>query len=181
MATDDLIVEKDDSNDRKIRLLICRTCNTIDPLPDWDGPVDYDDTLMSRVGMHQFDGTTRGHDLDLGRVSEQSWNEPTRRADILKEIAKNVGGPGGSDGLGQAFYDVKNTFQEDAMRCWRVEHSRTTNCGDYMSPKKLLLSDTRAERKAEGLDPKARGRTYLCKFCPYESVVQNRKNDKRGV
>lgn len=175
-----MIVESDDRADAKIRLLICKTCSTIDPLPDWDGPAEYDDTLLSRVGQHQFDGSNRGHDMDLGRVSEKSWNDPKVRPELLKEIAHNVG-TGKAEGLGQTFYDVRSTYAEDAMRCWRFEHGRTSNCDDYMSSKKLLLSDTRGDRVELGLDPKARGRTHLCKFCPYESVVQGRKNKARGV
>lgn len=181
MAIDDPLVETDDKLDKKIRLLICKTCNTIDPLPDYDGPADYDDTLMGRVGEHQFEGSSRGHELDLGRVSEKSWNDPRLQKEMLAEIGKNVGGSGGGQGLGEGLYAVRDNYMEQAMQCWRFKHGRTSNCDDYMHPKMLLLSDTKADRKAEGLDPKARGRTYLCKFCPMESIVQQRKNKARGT
>jgi hypothetical protein len=169
-----MITEKTDSNDRKIRLLICKTCNVIVPLPDFEGPIDHDDTLLARVAEHQFPGSNRGHDLDLGRVSQISWDDPHKRDQILGEISKNVG-TGKGEGLGQEAYDVKNTFAEDAMRCWRFKHGRTSNCADYMSDKMKILADTRQERKELGLDPNTRASHRLCHYCPMHSVVQSRK------
>lgn len=171
-----------DSDDARIRLLICHVCNTIDPLPWFDGPVEHDDTLKARLAQHR---TPEGHPHigNLATVSESSWNTPERRARIIEELSKAR--DGGEAGLGTHFYDVRSTFEEDAMRCWRIEHNRTTNCEDYKSDrKKLVPNNTREERKELGLSTKAKDRpanTWLCQFCPYQSIVMQRVRKAKGM
>jgi hypothetical protein len=67
------------------------------------------------------------------------------------------------------------------MKCWRFAHGRTSNCDDYMSDKMKILADSRAERKDLGLDPKTRASIKLCQFCPYHSVVMQRKRKAAGL
>jgi hypothetical protein len=176
-----LVETSDDSKGTKLRLLVCKTCNSIQPLPDYEGPIDHDETLLARVAEHQYPGPapTRGHELELGRVSEASWNDPEKQAQMLGEIKKNVG-VGKGAGLGNEAYAVRDNFAADAMKCWRFEHGRTSNCDDYMSDKKKILADSRAERKDLGLDPKTRASIKLCQFCPYHSVVMQRKRKAAG-
>lgn len=169
-----------DNDDARIRLLICYVCNTIDPLPWFDGPPEYDYTLLARLERHK---TPEGfpHVGNLATASETSWNTPERRARIIEELSKVR--QGGEAGLGTTFYDVRSTFEEDAMQCWRVKHNRTTNCEDYKSDKMRLLADTREERKDLGLSVKAKDRaggTHLCMFCPYHSVVMQRARKAQG-
>lgn len=178
----DLVTTTDDSAGPKIRILVCHTCKILQPLPDYEGPADHDDTLLARVAEHQFPGTTptRGHNLDLGRMSEATWNNPKMRTQVIAEIQKQTGGAGHGEGLGGELYDVKNNFAEDAMRCWRFAHGRTSNCDDYMSDKMKILADSRAERKDLGLDPRQRAAIKLCQFCPVHSVVMQRKRQAAG-
>lgn len=178
----DLIETSDDSNDAKIRLLVCHTCKTIQPLPDYQGPVDGDETLMGRVAEHQYPGARRiGHDMDLGRVSESSWKDPQKQPQIIAEIQKNTKGLGEGEGLGDELYAVRSNYSEDAMSCWRFKHGRTSNCDDYMSDKMTLLADSVAERKDLGLDPKQRAKLKLCQFCPVHSVVMQRRRKAAGM
>lgn len=178
----DLVETSDDSKDAKIRILICKDCKSIQPLPDFGGRPEHDETLIARVAEHQHPGPapTRGHAMELGRVSEVSWNNPEKRKQMLDEIGKNVG-LGSGEGLGSELYDLKSTFAEDAMRCWRFKHGRTSNCDDYKHDKMKLLPDSRAERKDLGLDPKDRPVQYLCQYCPMESVIQQKRNEKKGL
>lgn len=178
----DLVTTTDDSAGPKIRLLVCHTCKSMTPIPDYQGPADHDEMLQARVAEHQYPGSnpTRGHHMDLGKISEASWDNKSLRAQIVAEIQKQTVGSGQGEGLGE-LYDVKNNFAEDAMRCWRFEHGRTSNCDDYMSSGKLILADSEAERRDLGLDPKARASISLCQFCPYHSVVMQRKRKARGL
>jgi len=114
----EMVETSDDSKDAKIRILICKTCKSIQPLPDFEGNSDHDETLHARVAEHQYPGSrpTRGHDMDLGRVSERSWNDPGKRQQMLREIGQNVG-LGSGDGLGIELYDIKGNFMDDAMKC----------------------------------------------------------------
>ena len=175
----ELITESDDKQDSRIRLLICNSCNSIQPLPMYQGPADRDDTLNARLAEHRFpDGNE--HFGALATVSEKSWDDPEKRKGILAEMA-NARGAGQGEGFGQEFYDVKSTFKEDAYYCWAREHNRTTDCGDYKSGKKRLLADTRADRRELGLDQKSRASTFLCDFCVYKSgVVQKKAMKKAG-
>jgi len=178
----EMVETSDDSKDAKIRILICKTCKSIQPLPDFEGNSDHDETLHARVAEHQYPGSrpTRGHDMDLGRVSERSWNDPGKRQQMLREIGQNVG-LGSGDGLGIELYDIKGNFMDDAMKCWRFKHGRTDNCDDYRADKMRLLPDSVAERKDLGLDPKQRPVQYLCQYCPMESIVQQRRNKRKGL
>jgi hypothetical protein len=170
-----------DAEDARVRLLLCYVCNTIEPLPWFDGPNEYDETLKARLAKHR---TPEGHPHvgNLATVSETSWNTPERREKIVEELSAVRNG--GEAGLGTKFYDVRNTFEEDAMTCWRVKHGRTENCDDYKSDKMRLLPDTRGDRKELGMATRAvdrPGGTYLCMFCPYHSVVMQRARKKAGI
>jgi len=179
----ELVTTSDDSGGPHIRILVCHTCKSMTPMPDFQGPADHDEILQARVAEHQHPGTTptRGHNMDLGKISERSWNNTSLRGQIVAEIQKNTLGTGQGEGLGQELYDVKNTYAEDAMHCWRFKHGRTSNCDDYMTPKMLILADSEAERKDLGLDPKARASISVCQFCPVHSVVMQRKRKARGM
>lgn len=169
-----------DDGDARIRLLLCYVCDSIEPLPWFDGPVEHDETLHARLLKHR---TPEGHPHrgNLATVSETSWNTPERRERIVEELSKVRAG--GEAGLGTKFYDVRSTFEEDAMDCWRRLHNRTENCDDYMSDSKRLLPNTREERKDLGLSVRAKDRpggSSLCMFCPYHSVVMQRARKKQG-
>lgn len=171
----------------KLRILVCHTCKAMVPIPDVPGGRGDDEMLMARVMEHQFEPEhvgreiqSRPHEMILCRVPEQLWNNTQIRAHVVAEIQKHTRGAGDGEGLGE-LYDVKNNFMEDAMHCWRFQHGRTSNCDDYMSDKKLILADSRAERRDLGLDPRERASVKLCQFCPVHSVVQQRKNKKKGL
>ena len=180
---EDFIEETKDSDDAKIRLLVCNICQTVTPLPYFDGPNEYDQTGQARAQDHKF-GDGRFHPFIVGTVSEKSWDNPRIRPEILAKLSEELT-PGEGEGFGQEFYDVKNTFSEDAMKCWRIDHNRTTDCQDYKTEPKRLIPNTQADRRAEGLPSRARDiptNMFLCDFCPYKSVVQTKwveKNDKR--
>lgn len=166
--------------EKKIRLLVCEDCHTIEEVPDFDGPSQYDQLLTYKVAQHQFDNTGRhGHKLDLGRVSVKAWMEG--RKEVIDRIHQEHGHA--DPGLGEEFYNLKSTFKEDAFTCWSVGHNRTKDCGDYRSDSKALLADTKAERKAEGMatDWSSRPKHWLCDYCPYESLVQQKRNKQNKL
>jgi hypothetical protein len=157
-----------------VRILVCHTDGAVHELPDYDGPPEYDDTLKYRLSEHKF-GDGSAHFGNMARLKKSDWDKKTYRDAILEEIAAAVR-PGEGSGLGQAFYDVKDNFMSDAAQCWK-RHSRTLDCGDYMTDKMRLYPDTKADRKSEGLESgKSRPSTFLCQFCPVHSVIQGKKN-----
>lgn len=154
----------------RVRLFICHTCGSVQELPWYEGPPEYDDTLNHRVSEHE------GHLGNLADIDEAMWSNRSTRPAILKEIGNIVSKPGTASGLGESYYDLKNTFDDDAMVCWK-KHNRTKDCGDYMTPRMVLKAPTKGDRKELGLDTKARAQTHLCQFCPVFSIKMQRARD----
>lgn len=150
-----------------IRLLACQQCKSIEELEDFDGPPDYDDLLNTLVSRHRTASGTE-HVGALFRVNKDEWAKEHAQKEILHQIAAKL--EGGETGLGHAFYDLKNTFQADALQCWK-EHNRNPACGDYRNDSKRLSAGTDAERKSLGLAPH-RSTRFLCDFCPVQSLVE---------
>jgi hypothetical protein len=171
------------STDEKVRLLFCDKCKTVDELPAYDGPSDFDGLLQYRVSQHQFDSGLM-HPLSLARVEKSVWQQSAMRNQIIQQFAMEQGyvAPGAGAGLGQTFYEVKANFQQDAMTCWK-QHNRTTDCADYRTDAKFLLADTKEARRAEGLDTSlaARPKHWLCDYCPVHSIVMQKQNAAKGL
>lgn len=165
----------------KIRLLICQTCGSVEELPMYDGPPQYDTWLNEKTAQHRTAGGD-SHIGGLATVATTDWGNPTVRDEISKKLATQFAMPGQAAGLGQTFYDLKSTYLEDAMSCWRG-FGRTTDpshCA-YRSESKRLLPDTKADRKDAGLDPKDRPNTFLCDFCPVHSIVLQKRRADAGM
>lgn len=161
----------------KVRILICHNCESLEEIPHYEGPPEYDHLLEYKVSQHRFaDGNE--HFGDLAVVDAKDWNNKNVRAEIIKKLNEAVS-PGQAEGLGSKFYNLKSNFQQDAMTCWK-RHSRTTDCGDYRRDSKRLVPDTAADRKDIGLSPTARPNTWLCDFCPVQTIVDKAKNKKKG-
>jgi hypothetical protein len=149
-------------------------------MPDYQGPWQNDTWFNEKVKSHLLPSREKTHgDVHIARVEQSDWL--SHRSDIAGKMASEFTMPGKGAGLGQTFYDTKDNLSHDAMTCWRVEHGRTLNCQDYMSDKKKIKPDTRAERKAEGMDASARPSIYLCQFCPVHAhVLQKKKSEVFG-
>lgn len=161
--------------EEQVRLLGCQQCRTIEEIPDYDGPPEYDHLLNNLVKRHETNGAK--HIGALFKVPAKQWKDTNVQRDVSKQIAEKLSG--GETGLGSAYYDLKNTFQADAMSCWTKEHNRNPACSDYRSDRKRLTPDTAADRKAAGL-PEYRSNkdAYLCDFCPVQMLVEQAYHDK---
>lgn len=151
----------------KIRLFICHDCESVQELPWYEGPPEYDDTLNYRVAEHE------NHVGNLADIEEAVWAKAPLRPDILSKLAAI---PGKAAGLGGSYYDLHSSFKDDAGTCWK-RHNRTTDCGDYMADKMILRAPTKGERKELNLDVKDRATTHLCNFCPMFSIKMQRARD----
>lgn len=158
----------------QIRLLACKQCRTIEELPTFDGPPEQDHLLNNLLTRHENNGVR--HIGGLFDVPADKWADTNVQRDVSRAIAEKLAG--GETGLGTAFYDLKNTFQADALDCWK-DHLRNPACSDYRSDSKRLTPGTAAERKAAGL-PEYRSAKdrYLCDFCPVQSLVEQAHNEK---
>lgn len=145
MAVDLKSLAEKERGEQQIRLLVCRTCKSIDELPDFDGPEEYDTVLQVAVERHQKPEPHLGL---LMKFPLKYWARPDVKTEVMKQISE---GSSGLDVFGTNFYDTKSTFHEDAMKCYNLHMRPTTSCGDYKSDKKELKPGTANERKAEGL------------------------------
>ncbi|MGW0626182.1 hypothetical protein [Streptomyces sp. NPDC002758] len=155
-----------------VRLLLCKTCGSLEELPDYEGDPSRDWLLEALVKKHP---DHIAH--PMLRVEKKHWDSPSTRDTIIAKIRENTG----HTGFDPAFYNAKNTFQEDAHACW-AKHLRNPGCNDYKTASKRLTPDTAAERKAAGM-PKytsAQDR-YLCEFCPVHSLVVTAARRKAGM
>lgn len=158
----------------KIRLLICEHDGAVEELPDYEGPWQNDTWLNEKLTHHMLPSGEKTHgNVHVARIDQSDWI--SHRDDIVNKMAAEFTIPGKGAGLGQTFYDVKDNYSHDALKCWVQGHNRTTDCGDYMSSKMKVLPDTRAERKAAGVDYKNRPGFFLCELCPYHQILQQRE------
>lgn len=166
-----------------IRLLVCLVCDTIEELPDYEGPTQYDYLLEISLEKHKFPSGEE-HKGRLFKVPVKSWANAKDKEDILAQLRK-----GGSGGLNELdpdknFYETKMTFAQDAMECWQKHNRPKNDCEDYQSPSKRLLPDTAKERGELGL-PKPEHlegpKIYTCNFCPYHGEVVQRKRKILGM
>jgi hypothetical protein len=166
-----------------IRLLLCLVCNTVEELPDYEGPSNFDYLLEISLEKHVFP-SGEPHVGKLFKLPVKSWANPKEKEAILQQF-KN-GGSRGLDELSENgdFYQTQMTFAADAMECWQRHNKPKSNCDDYESPAKRLLPDTAKERGELGL-PKPEHlkgpQVYTCHFCPYHGEVTTRKRRILGL
>lgn len=160
-----------------IRLLQCLDCRSLETLPDFDGNPDYDDALIYALKPHRFPNGDE-HGGHLMKVETKYWNDPAVRATIESQIREKSG----HTGLDSEFYATKDTYGQDALRCFQ-KHHRNPECNDYHSDSKRLTPSTAEARKEAGLPRySAAGQDrYLCDFCPVSSMVAQAERARRGM
>jgi hypothetical protein len=165
----------------QIRLLICRVCNTIEELPDYEGAPENDSLLAISVERHKFP-SGQEHIGTMMKVPLSAW----AREDVRKEIIHKIKG-GDAKGLAAIdpkYYETRSIFADDAMTCFKAHLRPSGGCPDYGSDAKALRPDTKAERKELGLAPISKSApptTYLCQFCPVHTHVATQKRAKAGL
>jgi hypothetical protein len=159
-----------------VRLLFCHDCRSVDQVPDFDGPPEYDHYLEYRVQQHRFPNG-EPHRGILGRCD----NNETAIQAAIDQMASNVTA-GEGVGLGQPMYDLRDNYKTEAMQCWK-KHNRTADCGDYRSDGKRLYADTKADRRAEHMPTSLNERpnAWLCDFCVVHSLVQQKQRKAKGL
>jgi hypothetical protein len=171
----------DVSVDGKLRLLYCRTCKTIEELPDFSGPPEYD-TLLQVLSERHRSPAGDSHVGNLFDVDIQVWANDDARREIIRQI--KGGGSKGLDEFDAAFYDTRNTFFEDAAECYSRHLRPKAACPDWMSDRMILLPDTKSERKSEGLAAPAKApghKVHLCDFCVVKRYYARRINEQKGL
>lgn len=162
--------------DDQTRLLVCRMCSTIEELPDYAGPEGGDHLLEKIVERHRVScgaATVGGSDPDMAvqherfmaRVETKHWKNPKHRKDIIQRLS------GTGTGFSAEVYAVRNTYAEDALKCYSKHNRPKMGCIDWHDHSKvitndLLTPDDLKQMKNAGVK---RSKNYLCDFCPVAS------------
>lgn len=150
-----------------MRLLLCRDCRSIEELPDFEGQPENDVLLDNLVQRHRFPNGEE-HVGGLAHVEDADWEDEHRRKAILNEI-NNTSKQTGFQG---DYYDSKNTYQEDAMKCFRKHKRPEGFCIDWKSEKKRI-----GDPMKNPMAPKV----FLCDFCPVASTVMEAQRYEYGA
>ena len=154
------------------RLLVCRTCKTIDELP----PAEEDpNNVLLQITVERHG---ENHIGLLYNVPALIWMSEKMRPSIIEQIQQ---GSTGLDAFGTNFYQTRMQFGEDAMTCYAQHNKPKGQCPDYKSEKKVLKPGTEKERKAEGLGTPTGPKVYLCDFCPVKSFNMKKANESKGL
>lgn len=125
-----------------------------------------DPLLMNIVARHGHPIVEVGGsepEMQLLVVAEKDWANKHTRDEILSNLKQK------HSGFDPAFYDHKNTFQEDALKCFS-RHSRPKDgCIDWHDDSKRLTPGN--WKKAH---------VFLCDFCPVASTVTTMIRSARG-
>jgi hypothetical protein len=166
----------------KVLLLACFTCKSVEEIP-------YDDRFPNtdRPGHDQnrnpflhavVDRHGPDHKGTLADADLVIWQHPDGKRQITEQFQK---GSPGLDVFGTNFYDTKDNYSADAMRCY-AEHNRPQGqCSDYKSEKKVLKPETSKDRREAGLDPSKMPKMHLCDFCPVKSYNMKKFNESKGL
>lgn len=174
-----------------VRLLVCNECHTVDEIPDYVGDPEGDELLQHAVGQHQHgdnltsiggrnEGEVLTGDRVLARVERKHWSNADTRQQILAQLGA------GRTGFEQSFYDTRNTFEEDAGRCFNRHGRPTGGCIDWKDKSKRVGNGILTEEEKSLLDktgkPLRMNRAvFLCDFCPVSTYVQTEKFKKSGA
>lgn len=151
-----------------MRLLVCLDCKSIEELPDFEGKPEDDVLLEHLLNNNHAGATPEPHLGNLIGVEDRHWKDKTKRDEILRQIKE---GTRGIAELDADFYDTKNTFQEDAMRCFKAHQRPQDGCPDYKDESKRLGNPMKDSPQ----------KVYICDFCVVKSTVQQKVFEKRGM
>jgi len=154
------------------RMLICRTHNTVDVLPDYD-------TEQDMAGEHDFHLQER-----IRQHLDKYGSDPNRHASLIMRIEDDELALLDASKLKQAILDdslesyikgEREQYKQDALMCFNL-HNRPVygmpGCTDYRD-------SSRAIGITKGLSSEER--MYVCDFCPYQSYVDHAKRKAAGL
>lgn len=105
-------------------------------------------------------------------MAPDDWTNEKKREMVLREMWK------GTTGYPDEFYAAKDTYREEAGKCFNRHERPKQGCIDWHDHSKKLTDSKWKERGAAmGED---REDVYLCHFCPVSSWVQLQVGYKRG-
>lgn len=160
-------VTKMDTTGPQLRLIRCTDCRTIDELPDYEGDPAHDVLLSELLLNKHVYGSGTTHEVALIKVPAKMWRDTKMQPRIVAQLSQ-----GASEGLAEVdrdFYSTKNTYQEDALKCFNAHHRpKGADCIDYRGHDKRIGNPTK-----EGW--RGGAKVFICSFCPIQAKVDAAK------
>ena len=148
------------------RLLVCRSCGTMNRMRDYEGSPEYDAELIEVIRVH-LERSPRGnrpedHPAQLFRVTD----EEAALLDVESELVKAL-----SDE--QVFIkDTRDDMKVEALKCFNRHGRPSDGCIDWEDESKVI-------GRKHGIP--ADKRAYLCHYCPVASQVAFVERKKMGM
>jgi hypothetical protein len=171
-----------------LQILYCSACKETHVIPNAGIPLDEVNPLVEELVLRHTERNPMTHGSEflemspfrLCVVSDQEWYADSKAC--LEKAAQNNTTAGFSSADSQWMYDAKDTYSEDALKCFNEHHRPDKSCRDFMSEAKRLGRPTEIGRTALADVPKKRAQEpHLCHFCPFMSHVRTENNWKRGM
>lgn len=156
-----------------IRLLVCFICKTMEEIPDYHGDAEHD-VILNEVNVKHGSLTEQPHIGSLMHVPLRQWSDTSVKRAIVEGIWQN------ETGFKPSYYDVRNTFKEDANKCF-IAHHRSVPCLDWHSDTKLFASPAAKERAVlanELRDESVKNvamKIWLCDYCAVATHVRTKQ------
>jgi hypothetical protein len=164
-----------------VRLLLCLSCDSIDTLPPHDGRPE-DDVLLERlIHDHHTHPLLGEHKGLMFSVPLKHWAKDSTQRAIIKQMREGMSS--GLDELDEDFYATRDTYREDAAKCYNAHLRPKGGCPDYMSDAKKILPPTNPARKDLGLAPvqEVGIGIHLCQMCPVHVGFVTQQRAKKGM
>lgn len=171
----------------RFNLLVCKTCKSIEEIPYTktgkylgEGRYDQSDNPFVTLAAEAHHDHVGAPLMDILAII---WMTPKYKEGIVQQLRDTFFGKGAQSGLdvfGTDFYNLKDTYSQDALSCYALHNRPKGQCSDYKSDRKLLSAGTEKERKAEGLG-KSNIKVYLCDFCPVKMYNQKRAYEAKSL
>jgi hypothetical protein len=169
-----------------MRALYCGTCGTLEEIPDLDHDLHEgeEDPFVSALVMRHTERDPMGHGavdktfspFRLPSFDDNEW--VTHKPELIAQLNQN----NKDVGFDQWVYDSRNTFVEDALRCYVEHHRPKEGCIDYWDDSKRLGRPTPEGQSVLRENYKlGRGDPHLCQFCPVHTFVATQVRWRQGA
>lgn len=167
----------------KVRLVLCEFCKTAEEVPDYGGSDPVDPLIEELVMQHNIrnplaHGGQRIHHspIRLFRFDDAAYaKNPEKCLELAMEQNK-------TDGFTAWASEVRNTFGDDALKCFSAHRRPSEGCIDYHDDSKRLGRPTPEGRKVARSNQEVVANTpFLCDFCPVSTFVTTQIRTKAGL
>lgn len=163
-----------------MRLVFCDACATLEEIPDFSGRDDEIDPYVLGVVLKHNEHDPMAHGgvklraspMQVYKVDDLEWQmHPEKVIQHVNEMSRRQGM---TNWVNESF----NTYQEDALRCFKKHGRPQHGCIDYWDDSKRIGRPTKEGKQAVKENYKlGQDDPHLCQWCPVHTYVQMRERE----